>query len=170
MSSINSIKNAIKMVRENLDLLEERVDLLDINPTNRLEIIKLAIEKDIKNIKYIDNKFLLENLKINHITVLLNKYPLYLEYLPERFRAEEDYCRRAVLKDFKAIEFVLNKKVLEDKTLFLIMLDKDGMLLEYASESLRNDFEIVITAVTQNKEAKKFITKKLSDKIISMFN
>lgn len=154
------------------DLKEELVEFkdLDIKFKNNPRIIEIALQKDLRNVKYIQSKLLLEKLRINEITVLLNRYPLYLEYLPLVFRKDQDYCKRAVLKDFRAIKFVLNKEVLEDKNLFLNILDKDGMLLEYASDALKNDFEIVITAVTQNKESKKFISKEINDKIISLFS
>jgi len=84
------------------DLKEELVEFkdLDIKFKNNPRIVEIALQKDLRNVKYIQSNLLLEKLRINEITVLLNRYPLYLEYLPTAFRND----LKDILRDKNSLE------------------------------------------------------------------
>lgn len=56
--------------------------------------------------------------------------------------------------------------VLEDKALVLLAVAKDGSNLEFVSDDLKNDIDVVSVAVTQNLEYLKYADEDLQSLII----
>lgn len=56
--------------------------------------------------------------------------------------------------------------VLEDKALVLLAVAKDGSNLEFVSDDLKNDIDVVSVAINQNLEYLKYADKDLQSSII----
>ena len=108
--------------------------------------------------------------KVEHFKPALKKNGLKLEDFPIFIQEDKELCILAIEQNYQAFKFVKNKEVLNDKCLVLDLVDKDGLLLEFASQDLKKDFDVVLTAVSNNHNAKEFISKDIKEKIISLFS
>ncbi|EFC48718.1 predicted protein [Naegleria gruberi] len=76
-------------------------------------------------------------------------------------REDEEICRVAVKCDPRAIQFVSNQDLLNDRRFILEIVRHSGLLLEFVGESLKNDREIVLTALNQDPNAFRFVGEDL---------
>ena len=135
----------------------------------QFRLYKKALSMDVEVIKYMPVELKGTRLNVEDITRILEVNPLLLKYLPEDYKIQKRFCFMALEKNISALAYVENLEILDNKEIICKAVEKDGLLLEYASRRLKNDFEIIITAVVQNKEASKFVSKKIREKILMLF-
>ena len=132
------------------------------------EVIKIAIDNDIKNINYPSPEFIFNNSDI--VSDILSKDGLKLEYMPNYIKENKNFCTIAINENYNSFKFSKCQEIINDKNLVNKIVDKDGLLLEFSSSELKKDFEIAITAITNNRQAEKFISKEIRENIISLFS
>lgn len=162
------LKNIYYSFEEPLEF--DRENYKNFTYAQKKKYAKLALEKDISVIEYIPKEILEDNISHRLVNKILEKEPLYLEYLPDILKKDEFYSRRAIEDNFHAIKFTKNIDVLNDKKLFLYILENEPLYIRYASDNLKKDYELVIIAVTKNKLAKNFISEKIINEIFELFN
>ncbi|EFC39290.1 predicted protein [Naegleria gruberi] len=136
---------------------------------NDREIILKAVSKDdFMNSGYIgktlrrDRKFVKELVQENWI--LLKDMDLDI-------REDEEICRAALKRNPRAIRYVHNQDLLNNREFMLEIVKQYGLSLEYIGKSLKNDREINLTALNQNPNAFRFVGQDLLyDKKISIFS
>ena len=85
-----------------------------------------------------------------------------LEFVDEELRLDKDVMVAALKKTPKNIRFyTFSEAVCDNKTLFLSLLQKEGDVLEYASERLQSDNEVVAEAVHDDPRALQYASDTL---------
>lgn len=170
------IQNNIEKEETNKDIisykcLEESDKTLDMF-TDRYRkdknFVKIALEKNSENIIFVDESIL--DSFGEFIKEILQKDGLKLEKFPDCIKENEEYCYLAIKQNYEALKFVKNKRVINDKPVILKLVENNGLLLEFVSDELKKDFEIIISAVSNNSDAKKFISPIVKEKIIGLFS
>jgi len=136
--------------------------------------IDIALLINSKNSIYL-NYFSKETVeKVNKIKddliELLKKDGMCLKDANDIFRKDIVMINIAIDQNPKAIEFSLNDRLIYNKKTMLRLVEEDGKYLQYASDSLKEDFEIAFTSVSNCKEAINYVSPKLKDKINYLFS
>lgn len=61
------------------------------------------------------------------------------------------------------LDAILNHSVVNDRGAVLVVIEKSGAFLEFASPAVRNDKEVVLAAVGQDKRAAQFMAEHLAE-------
>lgn len=138
------------------------------NLKNDLSVALVALELDGLLLEYAGEK-VKNNRTLTSLAVKNNG--LALEFAHSKFQDDNDIVAIAMHQNFYAKKFVGSKMKLkfytEKKKQTLLAVETDGTLLRFADAELRNDFDVVWSAVHQNGLALEFASLKLkSDKFI----
>jgi hypothetical protein len=180
-SKVLTIENDIKnkqIVKPRLDIDEivleslkrgfVTLDMVDEKYSKDKNFVKIAIEANSENINYIDDSIVEDFIK--HFKNLLKEDGLKLKDCPFSIQNNKELCNLAINQNFEAFKFVKNEELLNNRNLALELVDKNGLLLEFVNENLKKDFEVVITAISNNNDVKEFISDEIKEKIISLFS
>ncbi len=93
----------------------------------------------------------------------------YLRYLPEKFKTIE-FIKRIIDNDIVKGEYYylfqhFPNEFRDDKELFIKVVNKQPLSLNLASERLKNDKELVLTAINKSMQAQYYIGKILRDEL-----
>jgi len=98
----------------------------------------------------------------NKVQVLeqVKKEGTFLRKATTELKQDKDVIKAAVLNNrdaFRKIDTDYKSVLAKDKPFFLDVLKENGLLLEYASDELKSDIEIVSTAITNNGLSIKYV-------------
>lgn len=135
---------------------------------NDISVALVAFELDGLLLEYAGEK-VKNNRTLTSLAVKNNG--LALEFADPKFQDDNDIVAIAMHQNLYAKNFVGSKMKLkfytEKKKQILLAVETDGTLLRFADSELRNDFDVVWSAVHQNGLALEFASLKLkSDKFI----
>lgn len=135
---------------------------------NDLSVALIAFELDGLLLEYAGEK-IKNNRTLTSLAVKNNG--LALEFAHPKFQDDNDIVAIAMHQNLYAKSFIGSKMKLkfysEKKKQTLMAVETDGTLLRFADTELRNDFDVVWSAVHQNGLALEFASTKLkSDKFI----
>jgi len=134
------------------------------------EIVKIAINNTPKAIRYVEEELFESLFEEEYIKSKLQQEGLNLQFFPEKYKYDKKFCDLAIASNWKAYKFCLCKDILEDRQLALKIVSNDGLMLEYLDDKFKSDFEIIITAVSNNKESKQYICNTVKERITKVFN
>jgi len=134
--------------------------------SNDINIALLVHSKDAKYLDYFSSKTIL---KIKETIELLKKDGMKLKDVDDIYKRDIATVNIAVEQNPKAIEFSLTDKVIEDKKTMMKLVEENGKYLQYASDLLKEDFEICFTAVSNFQRSLNYVSPSIKKKIKSFF-
>ncbi|EFC41239.1 predicted protein [Naegleria gruberi] len=145
--------------------------ILHENWRNDRELVLKAISNDafasgeyVGKVLRRDRNFVKELVQVKNNWVLLKD-------MDEDFRQDEEICRAALDCNPRAIKYVLNQYLLNNREYMLKIVSQCGILLEYVGYSLKNNREINLAALKQTPKAFQFVGNVLfKDEEISSFS
>ena len=149
----------LNIVSENGLALEHAPESLK----NDVEVVQAAMASDLTALQLATRDCVLK---------IVSENGLDLEYAPEELKNDVEVVQAAMAYDPTALQFATRdcvKLLLKNsaKDGVLTVVSENGMLLEYASEALKNDPDVVQTAVDSDPTALKFATKNCVLNIVS---
>ena len=147
------------------------LDMVDKKYTKEEKYVNVAVEVNIDNLKYVD-KSIIDKFKDKKefFINLLKENGLNLENMPDFIKTDTEACILAIDNNVEAFKFIGCEELLNDKSFVLDIVDKNGLMLEFVKEDLKKDFEVVITSLSNNNDAKQFISPEIKEKILSLFS
>lgn len=110
------------------------------------------IEQDPFMINEIDKKLITKSLAMS----VVKKNGLFLEFLPEKFKANMDVVKQALNSNGLALRYV-SKELINEFELGILAVVRNGMALEYVGDKLKKNHEIVEMALRRNIKAINFL-------------
>ena len=147
----NDVDITLKSVKISGVMLEFASDNLKSN----IGICNTALEQEPYAIQFVAEDVLYKF--VESVKSVLSTDGLQLKNMSPSVQKNKSHCAVAVNQNIEAIKFVLCEEIINDKELFLEIVDKNGLLLEFASDNLKEDFEVIFTALSNNKESKEFV-------------
>lgn len=180
MKAIESNSENFKYIGENLKDDREIVFLAVVEDGNLIleaknyflsdiELLQIAIGDCPQVLRYLSKEILEQVLTESYVIEKLQLDGINLQYMPFEYKVEKKFCTMAIESNWKAYQFCLCQEIIEDRQLALNLVKKDGLILEFFCEEFKKDIEIIIAAITNNKEAKNFISESIKDRIVSAF-
>ena len=142
----------------NMDNINEFID----NILSNIEKIKLQVKelevKDCK-VKELTKDDILADVKL-------------FENCSDELKNDKYFVCQVLEKDASMFRFMgenLKKQYIVDKSVMMSFIKRDGMFLEFCTEELRDDMDLIIIAIFKNNEAKKFVKPELLEILKSIF-
>ena len=120
-----------------------------------------------------NNEFILKVAKQNEDTLpwLSEKYVDDLEFMSlvsvdnprvlchasDRLRDDDDFVLSCLKSGYSFLVHIASERLLKDKEFMSKVVKLDGLCLEYASDELRSDLDVVNIALSRNREAIRFV-------------
>lgn len=120
---------------------------------NNTRIVIQAMYEDIENVCYAgktiknDKKAMLE---------ILKHCPEVLEYASEKIQTDKDIIEFIIRRKVEALNYAEHFNQNKELVLFAIKAASNGWILQYVSEELKNDQDVVLAAVLENPNAFQF--------------
>ena len=120
---------------------------------NNIRIVITAMYDEISNFCYAGDT--LQNDKKKMLEVLKN-YPDALQYANEKIQTDKDIIDFIIRTQAEALNYAKHFNQNKELVLFAIEAASDGWILQYVSETLKNDQDVVLAAVKEDSEVFQF--------------
>jgi hypothetical protein len=170
-ADINNFKLLTNEQRDNEDVVETAVEICGLQleyASDRLrsnpEIIQKAMKSNPRAVEFVISKPISKSDTIE----MLQKDGMELKNLSYFMRNDKVICLEALNQNPLAFEYVINKEIKYDRELIIALLNKEPLIYQFMQEHFKYDIEMAVTALSRNKEVKKYIPIIIWEKLTTL--
>jgi hypothetical protein len=158
----------VEKINEFIDNILKNIEeiKLKVKDLEKKEITKEDVEKDTKQFEFVKDE--LKDDK-DFVISILKKDPLMFKFVSDNLKNDYEVSNTVYTLSPKDVIYSKNLDFIGKKEVMMPLIKENGLLLEFVADNLKEDYEMVIIAVSQNNEAKQFISPKIKEKILSLF-